>query len=233
MVYNGLSSILPITNWGDWSKYPGALAWSPTTQAPAPLANGGLYSGPQSTGAWASKPFPATQYALAAEAAKVSQNPEVFYHQRIADNNGASYSPVVHIQPGPQYSSAVIPKAGAQLFSSPPIGMALQTFTYDANLPIPTNMSDNDPGHPKNVVRNAMIVQNQALADTKYDIYPPPRVEGFAVNETFSFYGSLVVIAILIFITLKFKNMPLRIVFMVIVVWLIHYVVAKLEKVTV
>jgi hypothetical protein len=74
---------------------PGALAWSPTTQAPPPLANGGLYTGAQSTGGWASQPFPATQYAMSVEAAKVAQNPAVFYQQRATDNVGGSWSPYV------------------------------------------------------------------------------------------------------------------------------------------
>ena len=91
----GLADVLPTTTWGNWGNYPGALAWSATTQAPPPLANGGLYTAPQSTGPWASTPFPATQYAEAVEAAKVANNPDVFYHQRPNDNQGASFSPYV------------------------------------------------------------------------------------------------------------------------------------------
>ena len=90
-----LSNVLPITTWGQWASYPGALAWSASTEAPAPLANGGLYSSPQSTGAWASQPFPATQYAMSVEAARTSGIPDVFYHQRPADNTGADFSPFV------------------------------------------------------------------------------------------------------------------------------------------
>jgi hypothetical protein len=52
----------------------------------------------------------------------------------------------------------------------------VQTFAVDSRLPIPDGMSDNDPTHPKNVMRDAAIVQNQAIADTKYDPYPPPRI---------------------------------------------------------
>lgn len=91
----GLSEVLPTTTWGQWANFPGALAWSANSQAPAPLANGGLYTGPQSTGPWASSPFPATQYAESVEAAKISGNPDVFYHQRPNDNQGASFSPYV------------------------------------------------------------------------------------------------------------------------------------------
>jgi hypothetical protein len=101
----GLSDILPITTWGQWSQYPGALAWSASTQAPPPLANGGLYTAAQSTGAWASQPMPATQYGFAVEAAKIAHTPEVFYHQRPNDNSGASYSPIVGTPASPQHYS--------------------------------------------------------------------------------------------------------------------------------
>lgn len=102
----GLSDILPITTWGQWTSYPGALAWSANTQAPPPLANGGLYTNPQSTGGWASSPFPATQYAMSVEAARASGLPDVFYHQRPNDNSGASFSPYVGTAVSSQHYSA-------------------------------------------------------------------------------------------------------------------------------
>jgi len=104
-----LTGILPITTWGYWSNYPGALAWSPNTQAPPPLANGGLYTGPQSTGDWASKPFPATQYGVMAEATKVAGNPDVFFQQRPNDNTGASFSPYVSVPLSNEHYSAMMP----------------------------------------------------------------------------------------------------------------------------
>ena len=96
---------LPTTIWGDWANYPGALAWSATTQAPPPLANGGLYTSPQSTGEWASRPMPATLYAQSVEAARIAHTPEVFFHQRPADNSGASYSPIVGSTASPLHTS--------------------------------------------------------------------------------------------------------------------------------
>ncbi len=102
----GLSDVLPVTTWGQWASYPGALAWSASTQAPPPLANGGLYTSPQSTGAWASHPFPATQYAMSVEAARTSGIPDVFYHQRPADNTGADFSPFVGTPITSQHYSA-------------------------------------------------------------------------------------------------------------------------------
>lgn len=106
---SSLTGILPTTTWGSWANYPGALAWSPNTQAPPPLANGGLYTGPQSTGDWASKPFPATQYAEMAEATKVAGNPDVFFQQRPNDNTGASFSPYVSVPLSNEHYSAMMP----------------------------------------------------------------------------------------------------------------------------
>ena len=106
---SSLTGILPTTTWGSWANYPGALAWSPNTQAPPPLANGGLYTGPQSTGEWASKPFPATQYGEMAEATKVAGNPDVFFHQRPNDNTGASFSPYVSVPLSNEHYSAEMP----------------------------------------------------------------------------------------------------------------------------
>jgi hypothetical protein len=105
----GLSDVLPVTTWGDWNQTPGALKWSPVESAPAPLANGGLYTAPQSTGAWASSPFPATQYGTAVEAAKVSGIPEVFYHQRPTTDVGGSWSPYVGQSISNEHWSARLP----------------------------------------------------------------------------------------------------------------------------
>jgi hypothetical protein len=106
---SSLAGILPTTTWGSWANYPGALAWSPNTQAPPPLANGGLYTGPQSTGIWASQPFPATQYGEMAEATKVAGNPDVFFQQRPNDNTGASFAPFVSVPLSSEHYSAMMP----------------------------------------------------------------------------------------------------------------------------
>ncbi len=105
----GLSDVLPVTSWGPWAKIPGATLWSPTTQAPLPLANGGLYTAPQSTAPWASRPFPATQYGLAVNAAQTSGIYDVFYHQRPTTDVGNSWSPYVGQAISPQHWSARIP----------------------------------------------------------------------------------------------------------------------------
>ena len=82
----GAYPLLPQTVWGPgWPM--AATQASQTGQLPAPLANGGMYTGPQSTGPWASTPFPPTQYAHALETGPA------FFHQRPNDNFGASFSP--------------------------------------------------------------------------------------------------------------------------------------------
>jgi hypothetical protein len=54
------------------------------------------------------------------------------------------------------------------------------SFSVDSRLPIPDDMDLSDPSHPRNVTRNAIMVQQQAKADTKYDPQPPARIyEGF------------------------------------------------------
>ena len=105
--YYGGGSMLPTTTWGEWLNHPGALAWSANSQAPAPIANGGLYTSPQSTGAWASSPFPATQYGLAVDAARTSGINDVFYQQHVM-RPGNDFSPYVHTPISSQHTASAI-----------------------------------------------------------------------------------------------------------------------------
>ena len=91
----GLADFLPTTSWGGWSSPGAATQFSPTAQASPPLANGGMFTGSQSTGSWASTPFPPTQYAHALESAagKGVLAPTIFAQQKPNDNFGASFSP--------------------------------------------------------------------------------------------------------------------------------------------
>jgi hypothetical protein len=100
--------------WGAWSAYPGALAWGNGQTAPPPLPNGGQYTGPQSTGAWASTPFPATLYGWQVAAAQAAGNPDVFYHQRPNDNSGASFSPYVGTPLSPLHYAAMYKASGGR-----------------------------------------------------------------------------------------------------------------------
>ena len=89
-----MADFLPTTSWGPWGSPAAATQWGSGSQPPA-LANGGMYTGAQSTGSWASTPFPPTQYAHALEAAagKGPLAPAIFAQQKPNDNFGASFSP--------------------------------------------------------------------------------------------------------------------------------------------
>jgi len=120
--------------------------------------------------------------------------------------------------------------------------MSKQQFVLDARLPASDTQSESDPSHPKNVMRNSQIVSAQANADTRYDIYPPPRVDAFTdINAIFlqqvsPFYlilGSVLVALISIFICLKIKHIVVRVMFVGLAIASLHYAVGKLENLTV
>ena len=94
-----MADFLPTTTWsagssaGGWATHEQATQFGAYKSAPPPLANGGMFTGPQSTGPWASTPFPPTQWAHSLEAATGSAGAKVFEHQKPNDNFGASFSP--------------------------------------------------------------------------------------------------------------------------------------------
>ena len=110
-----------------------------------------------------------------------------------------------------------------------------EQFIFDTRLPVSDTQPETDPSHPKNVMRAAKITEMQANADTKYDIYPPPRVEGFENrHDAVHFFGSLAIAMIALCILVRFP-MPLvgKFVFIAIAVISLHYAAGKLEKRTV
>ena len=120
--------------------------------------------------------------------------------------------------------------------------MTTRSFIYDARLPVSPTTSESDPTHPKNLMRKALIIQNQAVADTKYDIIPPPRVEGFAglarsagsgaflrsIEDKWlrMLIGILIIGFILIFIT---TNRYVRGAMAIGLIFVIHQIVKRLE----
>lgn len=52
-------------------------------------------------------------------------------------------------------------------------------IVFDSRLPVGENTSINDPTHPRNITLLAANTEAQGSADQRYDINPPPRVEGF------------------------------------------------------
>lgn len=86
-------------------------------------------------------------------------------------------------------------------------------------------------------MRNALIIQNQANADTRYDIYPPPRVEGFSINlhkdTIITCVSILAIFVILTFLILYSRHTVMRVVLIAASIISIHYAVGRLEKRTV
>lgn len=84
-------------------------------------------------------------------------------------------------------------------------------------------------------MRAAKVTEMQANADTKYDIYPPPRVEGFENrNDTVHFFSSVAVAMITLCILVRFElPLPVKFVCIAITVISLHYAAGKLEKRTV
>ena len=113
--------------------------------------------------------------------------------------------------------------------------MSNKTFTMDARLPVSENTSKDDPNHPKNVCKGMVVMQNQASADTKYDIQPPPRVEGFETPKNFD--PKFCIACILVFIALTVvvlnKNFYIKVICVIILLLCINYATSKLEKRTV
>lgn len=121
----------------------------------------------------------------------------------------------------------------------------VQTFHVDSRLPVSDKTDPSDPNHPKNVVRNALMIQNQASADTKYDIYPPPRVdEGFWPSShlpyptakhmiTMILIASILTTIISISLLTYMSNRITRIFLIIASILGIHYAIISLEKVTV
>ena len=113
--------------------------------------------------------------------------------------------------------------------------MAIKTFSLDSRLPVSTDTPTDDPNHPKNVCKGMVMLQNQALADTKYDIYPPPRVEPFS-NQTpdnFKIIIAMLLVAISLAVVIVSRSPYLRIASIAILLVCIHYATHILEKRTV
>ena len=120
--------------------------------------------------------------------------------------------------------------------------MPVQTFIMDPRLPISQDTSKDDPNHPTNVCKGMQILQNQASADTKYDIHPPPRIPPSQKKEPFEnppskddtkFLVSLLLVAASLTLAILARSMFLKIVSIAILFVCIQYAVHKLENRTV
>ena len=117
----------------------------------------------------------------------------------------------------------------------------VQTFHMDSRLPVSPDADESDPNHPRNVTKGLLMTQNQATADTKYDIQPPPRVEGFSSMPLPTdrqmiwavFFSSLITAAVSISFLAQTQNKYVRIFFILATVFSLNYGIVSLEKLTV
>lgn len=126
-------------------------------------------------------------------------------------------------------------------FSKPILrGMAVRnTYTVDPRLPVGEHVSETDPAHPNMVTRNLLIVQNQAVADTKYDVVRPKRVyEPFgdntktltAVWQQYRFYILSALLAVLLYGMLNTRQFAIKVVYAFVGIWVLHTITERLEK---
>jgi hypothetical protein len=104
-----------------------------------------------------------------------------------------------------------------------------QQVIVDTRLPL-SNAAPNDPANPKNVVRNLMAVQAQTNADTKYDITPPPRVEGFDNKSGKMFWIACAVAIAAIAVAIYARVFYIKVAFAVLAIYALHYAAGKLEN---
>ena len=106
-----------------------------------------------------------------------------------------------------------------------------QLVTVDSRLP-PSNAPKDDPTNPIKVIKDLKMVENQAAADTKYDIQANLR-EGFSpspAQKTLAIISGIIVALIILIFP---QPLYIRIGLGVAVIYGIHYVLGKLEKNTV
>ena len=114
-------------------------------------------------------------------------------------------------------------------------GKPQQSYTVDARLPISASARDDDPAHPKNLTKNTLMLEAQTTADTKYDIEPPPRLEGFTVPSSIPLLliASIITVVVGIALLTRARSMPIKIALIALVVIAIHNTVGSVEKYTV
>ena len=110
-----------------------------------------------------------------------------------------------------------------------------QGFTVDSRLPVSSSLAETDPTHPKNVVKNMLVLQNQTTADTKYDVAVQRIEDGFTTqsHERIRLIAAVIAIIVGIAIAMKITHTVLRILIIAAVVWCIHYVIGRVENRTV
>ena len=120
-----------------------------------------------------------------------------------------------------------------------------QTYSMDPRLPVSPDLKPSDPNHPSNVIKRLLETGNQATADAKYDNKPQRLPQGVEAFTNPISHTTLTVLAVLLLFTafvvicngqLWGRNgHPLVVKFgcIVVIVLILHWFTAKLEKHTV
>jgi hypothetical protein len=108
-------------------------------------------------------------------------------------------------------------------------------YVVDPRLPVGAHVAETDPAHPNMITRNLLVVQNQAVADTKYDVLRPKRVyESFAAGAgaTAGYwrrYGAAVLLPILLYIMLNTRQFAVKVVCAFVGIFVLHDSTRRLE----
>lgn len=112
--------------------------------------------------------------------------------------------------------------------------VAHRTFVVDPRLPVGAHVSETDPAHPNMVTRNLLLVQNQAVADTKYDILRPKRIaatEGFQMQSVLSSpLVHVVLLAAFLYIALNTRHFAVKVACAFLAILILHRLTSRMEE---
>ena len=108
-----------------------------------------------------------------------------------------------------------------------------QTLVVDSRLPA-TDLPSSDSANPKNLIRDTIMIQNQAAADTKYDAVST-RIDGFVDYNGSKLFlvGVIMIVLAAIYLALAPRPLYQRIILALIAIYGLHHIAGKLENRTV
>jgi hypothetical protein len=98
-----------------------------------------------------------------------------------------------------------------------------QLVVVDSRLP-PSSAPADDPTNPLRAMKDLKSLENQATADTKYDIQAKLR-EGFSVSPHRKMFAILAGIAVALMILIYPQPLYIRVILGVGVIYAIHYII--------
>jgi hypothetical protein len=109
-----------------------------------------------------------------------------------------------------------------------------QALIIDSRFP-DSQLSENDPANPKNIVKSVTMAQDQATADTRYDA-PVKRLDGFMDLSSFRTSALIVrslctaVAIVALYLLFQPRSNFQRVALGVILIYCLHALVASLQK---